>query len=147
MDTANAMHELSFTYQIDPEPSAVSGAREQIRKVLPGWGLAEHDDLMQLIVSELVTNALPQCDYPIEITVTYDGKNLRIEVWDDGDQMPVRKAPGDDEERGRGLQLIDALIQTYGGTRGIARQGARCGKAVYVAIPTPRSAAWQRGAI
>jgi signal transduction histidine kinase len=130
-----AIPEFSFAYQVDPEPAQVGHAREQVRKILPGWGLAEHDDLLELIVSELVTNALPNCDGPIEIRLSYDGYDLRVEVRDACDEMPVRRDPAHDDEHGRGLQLVDGLIESYGGTRGITKQSACPGKVVYVVLP------------
>jgi histidine kinase-like protein len=128
--------EFSFTYWVDPEPAQVGHAREQVRKVLPGWGLAEHDDLLELIVSELVTNAL-HCQSPIEVRLSCGRDELRIEVWDTDDQSPSRRVPGDDAECGRGLQLIDGLIEPRGGTRGSAKHNAYPGKIVYVVLPLP----------
>jgi signal transduction histidine kinase len=124
--------ELYFAYQLDPEPRQVGYAREQVRKLAPGWGLAEYDDLLQLIVSELVTNALPHCDGPIGVRLSYDGSDLWIEVCDNGEEIPVRHDPDHDDESGRGLQLIDGLINIYGGVRGTEKQGT--GKTVYVAL-------------
>jgi anti-sigma regulatory factor (Ser/Thr protein kinase) len=128
---------LSFTYQLDPDPIQVGRAREQVRKVLPGWGLAEHDDLLQLIVSELVTNAIAHCDYPIRVRMVYNGSDIVIGVWDNGNDMPVRRDPGDDGESGRGLQLIDGLIATHQGKRKIVKTERRPGKTVYITIPLP----------
>jgi serine/threonine-protein kinase RsbW len=129
-----AAHELSVTFRLVPQPVQVGYAREQVRKALPGWRLAEYDDLLQLIVSELVTNALPHCDGPIEVCLSYDGTDLWIEVWDNGREMPVRQDPDDDDENGRGLQLVDGLITTYGGVRGTAEHGSGAGKTVFVAL-------------
>jgi signal transduction histidine kinase len=119
---------LSVTLRLDPEPVQVGYAREQVRKVTPGWGLAEHDDLLQLIVSELVTNSLAHCDGPIEVRLSYDGIDLWIEVSDNGNEMPVRQDPDDEDESGRGLQLVDGLIEMYGGVRGTAEHSSRAGK-------------------
>jgi two-component sensor histidine kinase len=128
------MTELSFNYRLNPEPRQVGYAREQVRKILPGWGLAEHDDLVQLLVSELVTNALPHSDGPIDLRLSYDGSDLWIEVLDNSDEMPVRLDPDDNDEAGRGLQLIDGLIDVHGGVRGTAKRESRTGKVVYVAL-------------
>jgi signal transduction histidine kinase len=133
------MPELSVTFRLDSEPAQVGRARELIHKVLPDWGLVGCEDVFQLIVSELVTNALPHCDRQIEVTVAYNGEDVRVEVWDSGDEMPVRQAPRDDEESGRGLALIDALVKMHGGWWGIARHASRGGKAVYVTMPSPWS--------
>jgi hypothetical protein len=42
--------------EVDPA-AQVGCARDQVRKILPGRGLAEHDDLLQLMVSDMVANA------------------------------------------------------------------------------------------
>lgn len=129
-----AIPEFSFTYLLDPEPVQVGHARAQVRKILPGWDLAEHDDLLELIVSELVTNAL-HCKGPIQIRLSYDGNDLRIEISDNDDEMPSRRDPDRYDECGRGLQLIDGLIELHGGTRGSAKQTSCPGKVVYVVLP------------
>lgn len=129
-----ATGELTFSLRLDPEPAQVAYAREQVRKVTPGWGLAEHDDLLQLIVSELVTNALPHCDDPIELRLSYDENDLWIEVWDNDSTIPVRQDPDDDHESGRGIKLIDGLIKTYGGIRGTEERSFCAGKTVFVAL-------------
>jgi two-component sensor histidine kinase len=125
---------FSFTCQLAPEPAEVGYAREQVRKILPGWGLAEHDHLVALIVSELATNALYSND-AIEVTLSYSGSELLIQVRDNGDEMPVRRNPGHGDESGRGLQLIDGLIDPLGGSRGVYKQSECHGKVVYVSLP------------
>lgn len=128
-----AATELSFTFRIDPQPIQVGYAREQVRKVIPGWGLAEYEDLLKVIVTELVTNALSHGDGPIVIRFSYDGVDLWVEVQDSGDEKPVRQDPDEEDENGRGLQLIDGLIDIFGGVRGIAKH-SRAGKTVFVAL-------------
>jgi Histidine kinase-like ATPase domain len=130
-----ATDEFSITYWLEPKPAEVRHAREQVRKALPGWGLGASTDLAELIVSELVTNALRHSDHAIQVSLCYDGRDLWIEVWDGGDGRPVRLEPGSEDERGRGIQLIDSLIELCGGTRGTADCSALPGKTVYVAFP------------
>lgn len=109
-----AIPEFSFSYLVDPEPAEVGYARALVRKILPGWGLEEHDGLLQPIVSELVTNALPHCSQPIKVCLSFDGTIFSIKVQDNRGEMPVRRDPSDDDESGRGLQLIDELIGLHG---------------------------------
>jgi hypothetical protein len=130
-----ATREFSVTYRLDPEPVEVGRAREQVRKALPGWGLGAHTDLAELIVSELVTNAQRHSDCTIEVRLSYDGGDLWIEVWDSGDGRPARLEPGAEDERGRGILLIEGLIELYGGMQGTAEHTTRPGKTVYVAFP------------
>ncbi len=59
--------ELSVTYRLRRHPSEISRARELARKALTDWGLADHTDLAELIVSELTTNALRHGAGPITV--------------------------------------------------------------------------------
>ena len=76
--------ELAIRYQLDCDPAQVSRAREQTRKVLPRWGLGEHTDVAELIVSELVTNAVVHGAGQIEVRLSYGACGLRAEVHDHG---------------------------------------------------------------
>ena len=60
--------------------------------------------------------------------------SLRVEVHDDGAGRPVRKHVGGDDECGRGLELLDGLIELYGGERGVISDQANPGKTVYVVL-------------
>ena len=97
-------------------------------------GLGEHVDLAELIVSELVTNAMIHGEGQIEVRLSCACGDLRAEVHDDGADRPVRQCPGTDDERGRGLELIDGLIELYGGARGVVEDSDGPGKTVYVAV-------------
>ena len=129
-----ATREHSVSWRLSREPVQVRHAREQARKALFGWGLGEHAELAELIVSELVTNAIRHGDGPIQVRISYDGGDLRVEVHDDGPGRPVRRQATADDESGRGLALLDGFIGMYGGRRGIANDGAGHGKTVYVVI-------------
>jgi hypothetical protein len=81
-----------------------------------------------------VTNALPHCDDPIELRLSYDENDLWIEVWDNDSTIPVRQDPDDHHESGRGIKLIDGLMETYGGIRGTEERSFCAGKTVFVAL-------------
>jgi len=78
-----------------------------------------------------VTNALPHSRHQIEIRLSYDRRDVRIEVTDSASGTPARQAPAADAEQGRGLQLVDGLIAEYWGKRGITWRVGRPGKTVY----------------
>jgi anti-sigma regulatory factor (Ser/Thr protein kinase) len=120
--------------QVDRDPAQVSHAREQARKALCDWGLGEHADLAELVVSELVTNAICHGDGTTRIGVSHAGGDLRVEVHDHGTARPVRRQPGINDESGRGLALIDGLIELQGGQRGVTEDDCGPGKTVYVVI-------------
>ncbi|HET7017120.1 MAG TPA: ATP-binding protein [Streptosporangiaceae bacterium] len=127
--------EQSISYLMRPEPFQVSRVREQARQALPAWGLAEHAELAELIISELVTNAIVHGTGLIEVGLSYEDGSLRVHVHDQGDRRPIRRHPDGDWEDGRGLALIDGLIEQYGGSRGVLGDSDRIGKTVYVTLP------------
>ena len=142
-----AASEIGVSYRLDADPLQVSSAREQARKALPGWGLGEHTDVAELIVSELVTNAIVHGAGQIEVRLSCAAEcDLWAEVHDDGAGRPVRQRPAADEEGGRGLELIDGLIELYGGTRGVVDDVDGPGKTVYVAVSLSRGPAGTRRA-
>jgi len=126
--------EHSISCQVNHEPTQVRYAREQARKALFEWGLGEHTDLAELIISELVTNAIRHGDGEIQVRMSYARGDLRAEVHDGGTGRPVRRQPTAEDESGRGLALLDGLIGLHGGRRGIRNDGRGDGKTVYVVI-------------
>lgn len=127
--------ELSVTYRLHCYPSEISRARELARKVLTDWGLATHTDLAELIVSELATNALRHGVGPITVRLSYTSdSDLWLEVHDNGRGRPVLQKTTADDEQGRGLALVDALIDLHSGIRGMAVDASNSGKSIYVAL-------------
>ena len=111
--------ELSVTYRLRRHPSEISRARELARKALTDWGLADHTDLAELVVSELATNALRHGAGPITVRLTYTQEgDLWLEVHDHGPGRPVPQKTTADDEQGRGLALLDALMDLHGGISG-----------------------------
>lgn len=131
----SASGELAVSFRLSPDPAQVGYAREQARKALPGWGLGEYAGLAELVVSELVTNAIVHGDGQVDLCLSYDGGDLRAEIHDGGSGRPARRPASAEDERGRGLELIDGLIEIYGGERGAADDKDGPGKTVYVVLP------------
>jgi signal transduction histidine kinase len=116
-------------------------ARELVRKTLAGWGLGEQAELAELVVTELATNALRHGTGPIDIRLSYSGNDLRTEVHDHGAGRPVRRPTTADDEQGRGLELLDGLIDLNGGARGVVGDTDSPGKIVYVVLSLDSSQA------
>lgn len=120
--------------RLSREPAQNGHAREQARQALFRWGLGEHADLAELIVSELATNAIRHGGGLVRLRMLYARGDLRVEVHDDAADRPVRQQATADDESGRGLAVLDGLIGLHGGRRGVATDRTGRGKTVYVMI-------------
>jgi len=101
------------SWELVAEPRSVPWARGQIRRCLDGWGRSELADTMELLVSELVTNALVHGAGAIWLRLIR-GSVLLCEVGDDGPELPYIRDAADTDESGRGLQLVSVLARSWG---------------------------------
>lgn len=99
----------------DQAPSSVPAARHQLRDALQRWNLADLADDSTLVLSELLSNAVEHSRHPDRTVETRfsrlaDGCGVRIEVHDaDTSRLPhMPSEVGDEDIRGRGLQLVAA---------------------------------------
>jgi len=112
------------------EPRSVGRAREYARGQLLAWDLEPLVDTTELLVSELVTNALRYGEGEIRLRLLLD-RTLVCEVWDSGLVQPRRRRARDTDEGGRGLQLVGLLSAAWG-----SRRTPR-GKTVWFELPLP----------
>ncbi|MEU3950928.1 SpoIIE family protein phosphatase [Streptomyces achromogenes] len=112
------------------EPRSVGRAREYARDRLQSWDLEPLIDTTELLVSELVTNALRYGEGEIRLRLLLD-RTLVCEVWDSGLVQPRRRRARDTDEGGRGLQLVGLLSAAWG-----SRRTPR-GKTVWFELPLP----------
>jgi anti-sigma regulatory factor (Ser/Thr protein kinase) len=100
-----------------PQASAVPFARDQVTRVLAEWGLpGEAGEPTQLVVTELISNAIDHARAPIQLTVSFSGDTVRVEVRDATVEPPRQQPPDPWRVRGRGLQMVDALSSQWGWT-------------------------------
>ncbi|MFG2353976.1 SpoIIE family protein phosphatase [Streptomyces sp. NPDC048521] len=112
------------------EPRSVGRAREYARAQLLSWDLEPLIDTTELLVSELVTNALRYGEGEIRLRLLLD-RTLVCEVWDSGLVQPRRRRARDTDEGGRGLQLVGLLSAAWGSRR------THRGKTVWFELPLP----------
>lgn len=103
-------------WTLEPQPTSVARARELARNQLLAWGLDGLVDTTELLVSELVTNALRHGYGDIRLRLLLD-RTLVCEVWDSALMQPRRRRARDTDEGGRGLQLVAMLSQSWGSRR------------------------------
>jgi anti-sigma regulatory factor (Ser/Thr protein kinase) len=110
-------------------PSAVPCARLHTKHVLWEWGMEELSETVELVVSELVTNAvaasasLTGSRYngrwipgtpPVRLWLYADKQRVLVQVWDGDDRLPERQGVDLMAESGRGLLLVESLCGEWG---------------------------------
>ena len=117
---------LSSSLPLGALPGATPCARLHARAVLVEWGLEALAEAAELIVSELITNAVLASTGPdgrprydgaqmpvVVLRMASDRIRLLIEVWDGIPGAPAAAHPGPDDESGRGLMLVAAQCDRW----------------------------------
>jgi anti-sigma regulatory factor (Ser/Thr protein kinase) len=126
-------------------PSAAGAARREAVQTLKDWGLLELIDTAELLVSEIVSNAVKATGLLVErptyaelldlqtviLRLRLDRVSLQILVWDGDPTPPVRKDVDELSEGGRGLYLVEVLSARWGHYR------SGRGKIVWCEAPLP----------
>ncbi|GHA81019.1 MULTISPECIES: ATP-binding SpoIIE family protein phosphatase [Streptomyces] len=115
---------------LEPEDAAPGRARRLARRALSRWGLDDLADEVELLVSEVVTNAVRYAERPVTLRLLRTDI-LRCEVGDDSPQLPRQRRARDTDEGGRGLFLVNRLARRWGATR------LSTGKVVWFEMATP----------
>ncbi|MEU9440660.1 ATP-binding protein [Streptomyces sp. NPDC048304] len=127
MGTVSLPDTWVYALRLPHDPRAARVARMTVRTVLSGHGRQDVLEPVELLTSELVTNAYRHTEGPasLRLTALADGR-LRVGVWDSHPRIPapfgdppwdrVPPAPAD-AERGRGLHLVQEYADWWGGFR------------------------------
>jgi anti-sigma regulatory factor (Ser/Thr protein kinase) len=115
-------------------PAAVPWARHRTRQLLAGWRMAAVSEQAELVVSELVTNAVAAtqaaaADAPVRLWLLADGARAGVAVWDANPRLPEAAEPGELAENGRGLLLVASLAGHWDACR-TPRLGGKVVRAV-----------------
>ncbi|MGW4751763.1 SpoIIE family protein phosphatase [Streptomyces chartreusis] len=120
------------SWRIGLDPEEVGRARAVVREQLHDWGLARLADTAELLVSELVTNAVRHSHgRPVELRLVR-GDTLLCEVDDDDHDLPTLLSAGPIDDAGRGLRVVSMLAREWGTSRTSA------GKTVWFELTLPR---------
>ncbi|WP_374215832.1 ATP-binding protein [Frankia sp. AiPs1] len=138
----------SITYEADitvpSVPSAVACSRHFAASTLTQWRITDVVDVAELVISELVTNAINAGDAAesagenmVRVRIVVAADRLFISVWDRNAGVPAVREAESDAEGGRGLFLVDSLSKRWG-----HRPSRRGGKIVWaeLAASVPRTA-------
>ncbi|GAA2462202.1 SpoIIE family protein phosphatase/ATP-binding protein [Streptomyces glaucus] len=117
-------------WQVPRDPAAVGGVRAQVTRRLAEWGLDELAFTTELILSELVTNAIRYGGEPVRVRMLRD-RSLICEVSDGSSTSPHLRYAAMTDEGGRGLFLVAQLAERWG-TRYVPT-----GKVIWAEQPLP----------
>jgi anti-sigma regulatory factor (Ser/Thr protein kinase) len=95
-------------------PESVGAGRRFVQATLRDWGQEALADTAQLLVSELVTNAVLHAKTGPTVVVRLGGDVIRIEVLDGSSRLPRAKGYGVESSTGRGLLLVDRMAASWG---------------------------------
>ena len=122
-DPASAPVQPAATCTLRPSPESVKAGRDFARATLMDWGMTAVSDLAELVVSELVTNALRHGIPSARKLAAEQGVRLRLlaqapfvmcMVTDPGRDIPVLRASDPVAESGRGLSVVEACCVRWG---------------------------------
>ncbi|MEV7566561.1 ATP-binding SpoIIE family protein phosphatase [Streptomyces tanashiensis] len=122
------------TMDLPPDPAAVSGARRFASDVLTTWGVEELSFTTELVVSELVTNAIRYGKSPIKLRLILQS-TLTCEVSDASSTAPHLRRARTYDEGGRGLLLVAQCAERWGTRHG------REGKVIWAEQALPSDSA------
>jgi anti-sigma regulatory factor (Ser/Thr protein kinase) len=122
-------------WELEIDPREVGRARRLVREALRGWGLDAVADTAELLVGEVVTNAVRHAHTRRVGLRLVRADALLCEVADDDHEVPVLLAAEPTDEGGRGLRIVSRLAREWGVSR------TAQGKTVWFEQTLPRRAA------
>ncbi|MEV0007797.1 SpoIIE family protein phosphatase [Streptomyces sp. NPDC047973] len=122
-------------WDLPSEGNSASTARRLVTEQLARWELADLADVTELVVSELVGNALRYGGGPGRLRLLLCDDRLQVELADTGPDLPQIQHADVSDEGGRGLQLINLLCRSWGSCR------TATGKIVWAEQDVPRGGA------
>lgn len=104
----------TFELDLEAERENVSKARKFATDRARALGLDECVDVVELLVSEAVTNAVLHAGTTLKVRLVWNDGVLRVEVSDGSPVRAVKRDYATDAATGRGVGLIDALASDWG---------------------------------
>ncbi|MFD5653894.1 SpoIIE family protein phosphatase [Streptomyces sp. NPDC127039] len=117
-------------WDVPNDPAAVAEVRSQVTRRLAEWGLDELAFTTELILSELVTNAIRYGGETVHVRVVRD-RSLICEVFDSSSTSPHLRYAAMTDEGGRGLFLVAQLAERWG------TRYTPAGKVIWAEQPVP----------
>jgi anti-sigma regulatory factor (Ser/Thr protein kinase) len=109
------MHVIEVRTMLTAHPTSVGAARRFVRDVLMSRQVPDGVvDTVELLTSEVVTNAIVHAQSGPQLAVTVDGHVVRVAVRDLSPAVPVRRLGRLDDVSGRGVVIVEELASAWG---------------------------------
>ncbi len=102
------------SHSFDASVDAPAGARRFAVATLRSWGLDGLAETVELLVSEVITNAVIHAETGGSMSMQWFDGVVRVEVTDQGGGAVVTRQPGPHEVTGRGMALVESLARQWG---------------------------------
>jgi anti-sigma regulatory factor (Ser/Thr protein kinase) len=100
--------------ELAPDHTAAARARKFVAATLRGWGLEDAIEDAELLVSELVTNAILHARSSATVKINHNAPRLRVSVCDSSSATPRLRDYGPNAVTGRGMLLVDRIALRWG---------------------------------
>lgn len=103
-----------LTRDFAPTTAASAGVREFVASALGEWDARRWLDDLQLIATELVTNAVRHARSGVTVTLSATDDRLRVSVADGSASLPAPRSSDQRSLSGRGLRIVDVIATSWG---------------------------------
>jgi len=104
---------LHAACRLAPDITSISAARRYARSIIGSESVADFD-VVALLITEVVTNAIVHARTPIVMTVQVTGGTIRVEVHDEDSALPVVHRAEPHQPGGRGMAIVEGLADAWG---------------------------------
>lgn len=104
---------MTATLRLPARASSVPEARRFVVRQLEQWSLQELADIVALLTSEVVSNAVLHARTEVTVIVVDLGGAVQVDVSDLSPVAPVPRQHAADATTGRGMQLLDQLARSW----------------------------------
>ena len=135
----DALPHWSHETVLPADPVSASKARDFVRQHLVAHGLDGLVEEVQLVTSELATNALRHAGTPFVVSLSEVDGGVLLTVRDGSASAPIRTRPRASDIGGRGLMVVDRLSREWGAK---IDAGSKSVWASFTARPKPAGRQW-----
>jgi anti-sigma regulatory factor (Ser/Thr protein kinase) len=105
---------VQATLEVAGDLAELAPMRTAVVGLVPAWGAAVDRSVLELLVSEVLANAMEHGAPPITVLTRWDGNGLRVAVGDASPDVPVHREPSLADAEGRGVWLVDRHASAWG---------------------------------